>query len=116
MPLLFSLAIHNARVALKAQLIEVFLDDVYVVAQPAKIPFHNLLGNQVARRDKYPVARRSKLERGIVDDCARTVGARAVGRGGEVVERHLLGSSFPVRVANPRQMRGKPLPLFFCAR
>ena len=49
----------------------VYLDDVYVVAQSAKIPFPNFLGNQVARRDKYPVARRSKLERGIVDDCAQ---------------------------------------------
>ena len=50
MPLLFSMAIHNALAAVEAQLIEgkflfVFLDDVHVVAQPARIRFiNNLLG------------------------------------------------------------------------
>ena len=50
MPLLFSLAIHNALAAVKAQMIQgeflfAFLGDLHVVAQPAKIRFvYNLLG------------------------------------------------------------------------
>ena len=50
MPLLFSLAIHNALAEVKAQMVEgeclfAFLDNVYVVAQPARIRvLYNLLG------------------------------------------------------------------------
>ena len=53
MPLLFSLAIHNSLAEVKAQLAEgeflfAFLDDVYIVAPPARIRFlHDLLGSKL---------------------------------------------------------------------
>ena len=65
-PLLFSLAIHNALAEVKAKLVEgellfAFLDDVYVVAQPAKISF--ISWDPIVRGSRDPAAR---LERGIV--------------------------------------------------
>ena len=53
LPLLFSLAIHNSLAEVKAQLAEgeflfAFLDDVYIVAPPARIRFlYDLLGSKL---------------------------------------------------------------------
>ena len=64
MPLLFSLAIQIMLWEVKAQMVEgeclfAFLDNVYVVAQPARIRvLYNLLGAKIDGGGRDPIARK----------------------------------------------------------
>ena len=143
MPLLFSLAIHNALAEVKAQMVEgeclfAFLDNVYVVAQPARIRvLYNLLGAKLmegAGIQLHESKTRTWNRGGLCPDemqqlvpavwspCSiKILGApveslesvaRATGRGGEVVERNPMSARSAMRVANPRPMRWTSLSPF----
>ena len=115
MPLLFSLAIHNALAEVKAQLNEgeylfAFLVDIYVLAKPGR-DIYNLLDERLFTRvgiQLHTGKTRTWNRAGVPPPRMEELGQRAA-----LVEGDRLGSRSPVCMANPSPVRRPDMsPLF----